>query len=634
VKLRPRKGKWKETWKYIPRVFPYLRPHWRLGTVSIGVTVLGALAGLLEPWPLAIIIDSVLGGHAPPGFISSFVGEGRVAVLVFIVVAGFLLVLIRNGLTVLNEYVNTKLDLRMVLDFRSDLFQHAQRLSMAFHDRSRTGNLLLRINYMSQAVGNVPLMFPPLGQSLITLIGMFLIASRIDAQLAWISLTVVPFIYYSIGYYSTRIQPRLLQVRQMEGDSLSIIHEAMSMIRVVIAFGREGHHFRRFRNQGERALDARVKLTVRQTLFSLAVNGITAAGAALVLGVGAYHVMQGKLTTGTLLVVLSYINSVYSPLEAISSVVGNMSEQHVSLRMAFELIDIAPEVKEAPHAVAIKRATGDLGFEEVHFNYHGRKITLKDVSFDVPAGQVVAIVGPTGAGKTTLVSLIPRFFDPKRGRITLDGTDIKSLTLASLRQQISIVLQEPLLFSGTILENIRYGRLDASDAELMEAAEAANAHDFITRLPQKYQTRLGERGAQLSTGERQRISIARAFLKDAPILILDEPTSSIDSRTEDGILRALHDLSIGRTTLMIAHRLSTVQHADRIIVVNGGQVIEQGTRGELLQRDGLYRELHEAQFGLKQAAGAQLETAIAGAPVPADGQRAARPRRQSRKPKG
>jgi ATP-binding cassette subfamily B protein/subfamily B ATP-binding cassette protein MsbA len=367
------------------------------------------------------------------------------------------------------------------------------------------------------------------------------------------------------------------------------------MMRVIVAFGREDHEHARFRKHTSRAVDARIQTTVRQTLFSLAVNMITAVGTAAVLGLGAHRVIDGTMTIGELLVVIAYIAAVYKPLETISYTIGSLQEKFVSLQVAYNLLDTRSEIGDPPDPRPLGVVTGRVTYEDVGFSYAGRGETLKGVSFEASAGKVIGIVGPTGAGKSTLVSLLPRFYDVNQGRILLDGVDIRDVSLKELRDQISLVLQEPLLFSDTIAENIRYGRLEASMDEIVEAAKAANAHDFIMKLPDEYDTMLGERGAAISGGERQRVSLARAFLKNAPILILDEPTSSVDSRTEAVILDALDRLMIGRTTFMIAHRLSTLHDASMILVLDQGRLVEQGTREELLAAGGLFQQLYEAQ---------------------------------------
>ncbi len=598
-KVRPleaKKDAW-ELWRELPRVRPYLAPYRRTLILVTILTIGVALFGLAEPWPLAVILNQVLHEENPTGIIASIYGSNPDAIFVLIsmLVARFLIVVVGNVFTVLIHYLGAKTEQNMVLDLRSDLFQHVQKLSLTFHDERQTGALMSQINTQASAVGNIVMVVPPIAEAAVTLVGMLVIAALVDWELALLSLIVIPFLYWSFGVYGRRVVPRLQRVQELEWRSLSIVHEAMAMLRVIVTFGREGHEHRKFKEQGQSAVDERVKLTVSQSVYTLGVQTATAAGGSLIMGVGSWHVMQGKLSVGELIVLLTYIISVYQPLEQISGTVGMIHEQLVQFNASVALLDKEPEVKEKPEAVALEEGHGAVGLERVSFAYEGRERTLDDISLRVQPGESVAVVGHTGAGKSTLMSLLIRFYDPKAGRITIDGVDIRDLKLESLREQISVVLQEPLLFSGTIAENIRYGRLDATDNEIEAAARAANAHDFIAALPDGYQTVLGERGAQVSGGERQRICVARAFLKDAPILILDEPTSSIDSKTEVAILDALDDLMEGRTSFMIAHRLSTVRHADQILVLDKGRMVERGTHDELVGQDGIYHQLYLAQ---------------------------------------
>jgi ABC-type multidrug transport system fused ATPase/permease subunit len=580
----------------IPKVRPYLRPYWRYALASLGLIGLGAGASLLTPWPLAIVIDTIAGKRALPDFIAPFFDSwSSTRIILLAVVGGLAVTAVQHGVGVLGDYVETKLAQHMTLDMRSQLFEHAQGLSQTFHDQARSGALIYTINHAAEAAGHIAVAFPPLAQSLVTLVGMFVIAFQIDPTLALLSLTVVPFVYSSTGFYTRRIEPQLYAVRYIEHNALTIVFEAMKMLRVIVAFGREPYEYGRFRDWAERGLRARVRLTVRQSVFSMAVSLMTAAGTALVLAVGAVHAMRGQLSPGELLVMMAYIAAVYAPLHDISATLTGLQDHVISLRMAHDLLAQEPEVRESPSAVAVGRVDGGVAYEHVMFAYPGRPPALDDVSFEIGAGEKIGIVGATGAGKTTLVSLLPRFYDPQAGRILLDGVDVRELTLPSLRRSVSIVHQEPLLFSGTIAFNIRYGRFEATDEELVAAAEAASAHHFVSGFPLGYETELGEGGPQLSGGERQRIAIARAFLKDAPVLVLDEPTASVDSKTEGLILDALDRLMDGRTTLIVAHRLSTLRNVDSIIVLDGGRVVERGTEEELLTLGGLYAQFHDAQ---------------------------------------
>ena len=602
--------------KYFPRVLKYLFAYWSLAVLTVVLIVLATIIGLAVPWPMKFLVDSVLESSHPqpiPAFLQRIFGsDHRRSLMYFAIFSHLGIVLLDDLVSVLNNYVQTKLEQKMTLDFRGDLFNHALNMSIAYHDQKRSGMLIYIINSIGSSVVSFIMTIPHLARSIATLIGMFCISLVIDWKLALLSMTVVPFLYYSVGYYATHIQARLREVKGLEGESLSIIHEAVSMIRVILAFGRQDHEFGRFKVQGEKAIKARVNITVRQTLFTMAVNATTAVGTVLVLGVGASHVLSGILSVGSLLVVLQYLKQVYKPLEDISYTIGELQDKFVNLQVAYGLLDSKPDIIDPPIATDVVRCKGDIKFDDVAFSYSGRVDTLKRISFEAKAGQVIAIVGPTGAGKSTMVSMIPRFYDPQDGQILLDGVDIKSFKLRDLRSQVSIVLQEPLLFSGTIEDNIRYGRLEATDEQVVEAAKAANAHDFIMRLPLQYKTELGERGAQVSGGERQRISVARAFLKGAPILILDEPTSAIDSKTEAVILDALDRLMVGRTTFMIAHRLSTVRRADMILVMDQGQIVESGTHVELIAKDGLYAQLHRIQSGAGHAVHPEVAAAVVG----------------------
>jgi ATP-binding cassette, subfamily B, bacterial len=586
-----------ELWKELPKARPYIRPYRRLIAMVMGLTVVSALVGLAEPWPLAVVLSQVLGNADPSGLVKTVFGSDpdAMTVVIAMVVLRLVIIVTGNGVTVLSNFLGAKAEQYMVLDLRSDLFAHCQRLSLTFHDQRQTGQLMSQINLQAASVGNIVMVIPPIFEAVLTLIGMLVIAWLIEWRLALMALLVVPFLYWSFGSYGKRIVPRLERVQRLEWRSLSIVHEAMAMLRVIVTFGRERYEHERFREQGKTAVEERVRLTVSQSVYTLAVQTVTAAGTSLVLGYGAWLVIEGRITVGELIVVMSYIASVYQPLEQISTTVGTVHEQLVQFRASLGLLATEPEVREAPDAIAVERVRGHVVATDLSFSYTGRTDTLRDVSFEARPGDTVAVVGPTGAGKTTLTNLLIRFFDPQEGTITVDGVDIRQLTLSSLRDQFGVVLQEPLLFSGTIADNIRYGKLDADQSALERAARAANAHDFIVALPNGYDTILGERGAQISGGERQRIAVARAFLKDAPILILDEPTSSIDSRTEGVILDALDDLMAGRTSFMVAHRLSTVRHADQILVLDRGRIVERGTHGALLEQGGLYSALYEAQ---------------------------------------
>jgi ATP-binding cassette, subfamily B, bacterial len=590
-----RKGALKRGFKVLPRILPYLRPYRKLAVISVILTALLAVVALAQPWPLAFVVDSIIGHKPAPGWVTEIFGAGVGAKIALAVIATLLLTALAGLMTVWNEYLSTTIDQNMVLDFRSDMFEHAQKLSLAFHDSESKGILMYRINNQAAAMGQIVVGLPAVAQSVLTIVGMAYISFRINPLLALLALGTTPFVVYSTTYYTNRIEPRLYRVRGLGAINLAIVYEAMSMIRVVVAFGTQRREWKRFRKQGESFVNETVGLTVRQTIFKTAVELIASAGTAAVIGVGAYQAVNHQITAGELLVVVSYIHQIYQPIEDLTNTITAFQQQFIGLLMSFDLMDMTPEVTEKPHALGLEKARGEIKLEHVNFGYAGRPSVLKDISVEIPARRAVAVVGPTGAGKSTLASLLPRFYDPEEGSVQIDGHDVRDLKLADVRKQFSIVLQEPLLFSGTIANNIKYGRGDASEQEMIEAAKAANAHDFIVEKPDGYDTLLGERGTMISGGERQRIAVARAFLRDAPILILDEPTSEIDSRTEGVILDALDRLMKGRTTILIAHRLSTLRSVDEILVIDAGEIVQRGGHEELSSQPGLYRQLWEAQ---------------------------------------
>ncbi len=586
-------------WKYLPVVFPYLWKYKRHAAVSCVLLVIGSVAAIAEPWPLALLINSVLGKHPLPGVLNTWFGGNTTALIAFAAISSFVITATVQLVALGSAYVNTTIDQNVTLDFRSDLFRHCQSLSQAFHDNKRTGDFMYRINFEAYAAGEMSVALGPLAQSLLTVVGMFYVTYRLDPLLAVIAIGVVPFVFSWSGYYGKRVEPRLLKARALECESLGMVNQAMAMLPVISVFNRQRYEHRLFIDQGKQAVEQRIGVTVRQTLFSLAVALTTAAGTALVLGIGANQVLTGHLSAGGLLVIVGYIASVYHPLETISTTLSSFQEHLLALRFAKALLETPADITDAPGAIDIRGATerlqGRIEFRQVSFAYPGRERTLSDISFVAPAGSVTAVVGPTGAGKSTLISLLPRFIDPNGGSILLDGFDLRQLTLESLRDQIAFVHQQTMLFDRSVLDNIRYGRMNATNEMVFAAAKAANAHEFIQQLANGYGTRLGENASLISGGERQRLGIARAFLKDAPILILDEPTSAIDARTESGILGALHRLMAGRTTFIVAHRLSTIKDANQVIVLDEGRIVEFGTPDQLVAAGGLFAQLHRLQ---------------------------------------
>jgi ATP-binding cassette, subfamily B, bacterial len=557
-----------QVWPY----WPYIAGIFLLDLVAMPLALLG-------PVPLKIAVDTVVGSQPLPPLLRGLLPapETHAKLLLLGVAAGLLVCIVfLTHLQALGSYVlRTHTGEWLTLHFRALLFRHVQRLAFAFHDARGTADTIYRIQYDAPSIqwltihGVIPLL-----TSAITLLSMIYVTACLDWQLALVAMSIIPFLMAIPKIYDQRMRGQYTSVKELESSSLGIVHEVLTALRVVKAFGREDHEQERFVAQSTAGMGARIRLAFAESAFGLLSNVITAIGTALVLYLGVRSVLSSRLTLGDLLMVIAYLTQLYGPLNAIGDKIISLQPYGASIKRAFELLDEVPDVAERPQARPLKRATGAIEFRGVGFAYEGQNLVLDGISFAIEAGTRLGIAGRTGAGKSTLMSLLMRFYDPNRGQILLDGVDLRDYKLAELRNQFAIVMQEPVLFSTSIAENIAYARPGASFQDIVAAAKVANAHDFIVALPDGYDTLVGERGLRLSGGERQRIALARAFLKDAPILILDEPTSAIDVATEALIMEAMQRVMAGRTTLMIAHRLSTLEVCDARIVIEHGHLVE------------------------------------------------------------
>lgn len=576
------------------RLLRQSRPYWLHIAAVFAVGLLSTPLALLTPLALKITVDSVIGPHPLPGFVaallpSSVPGSDMAllvfAVLLFVVVA-LLTQLQQLGSSLLRTYIGEKL----VLDFRTRIFCHSQRLSLAYHDSKGTADSTYRIQYDAPAIQNVAIDgLIPLTTAGVTLVGMIYITARIDWQLALVALAISPVVVTLIRVYRQRLRSQSREVKRLETSALSVVQEVLAAIRVVKAFGQEGREEKRFLSRSSEGMVARVRLAIGEGGFGVMVGMTTAIGTATILFIGVRHVQTGVLTLGDLLLIMSYVVQLYEPLRTIGRQSATLQRALASAERAFALLDEAQDVAERPNARPVSRASGALEFRDVSFAYDEQRPVLRHVSFVIGAGTRLGIAGATGAGKTTLVNLLSRFYDPTSGQILLDSVNLRDYKLAELRDQFTVVLQEPVLFSTSVAENIAYARPNAGFGDIVAAAKAANAHDFITTLPDGYETLVGERGMRLSGGERQRISLARAFLKDAPIIILDEPTNSVDTTTEASIMDSMQRLMADRTTIMIAHRLSTLENCDELLVIEDGGVVSLAAQGPASLKQALER---------------------------------------------
>jgi ATP-binding cassette, subfamily B, bacterial len=581
------------------QLLPYLKPYrLRLAWALLQVFLIAGFE-LLKPWPLQIVIDDVLGGKPAPAPLTALSGATLLAlacVCLIIVQAG------AGALVLMHNVTTIGVGQRMVNDLRGGLYAHLQRLSLAFHSRQKVGDLMYRITADSFAVQTMIMNGAlPILSAVVLLAGMLAVLLPLDPLLTLLSLTIVPALFALIAAFNRKITEVAGEVRDADSRVYSVLQWAMSSVKVVQAFTKEEEEHRRFMGASRESLGATLKLYSWQTLYSGAVNTVIAAGTALVVYAGGRSVLRGDLTVGQLVVFISYLAQLYQPVNQITQSWGLIAGARIGARRVFEILETEPDLPDGRLELTEREARGAIAWRGVSFRYRPDLPVLRAVNLEIAPGMKVAIVGPTGAGKSTLLGLLPRFYDPSTGQVMIAGIDLREFRLKSLRRQIAMVLQPPLIFPVSIHDNIAYGRPEASRAEVAAAARLARVDELVESLPQGYDTIVGESGTTLSEGEKQRLTIARALLRDAPILILDEPTSALDVETEAAVMAGIERLAAGRTTFIIAHRLSTVRRCDLILVLRDGIIAEQGSFNELIRRGGVFAEYHATQFGGEEA---------------------------------
>ncbi|MEX2214877.1 MAG: ABC transporter ATP-binding protein [Phycisphaeraceae bacterium] len=582
-----------------------LLPFWRSARrdTLVGTILLTLAAGieLLHPWPMKWLVDYVFGQQEAPAWLASlfpaFADRGAAGMIVSICITVLMLAVVHRTVHLISQYLLIRAGGKIVAQLRCATCEHLHRLSLTYHDKSKVGDSIYRAAYdTTAALSLVSQALAPALTGILVLTGILLVMSSIDWMLTLVTLAIAPCFFLLIRGFGKRIERCSKDYHERESALVSTLQESLSSIRAVQAFSREPQLNQTINEQTGRSLGALQRQVFVQLLFGSAVGLAMAVGTAGVVGVGAWRVVSGYLTIGDILVFLAYMGMLYQPMNAFSQCANVVHTARTQLGRVFEVLAIQPQVVDRPDAVTLPQVRGGIAFEDVAFEYEPGRPVLTDINLSVEPGQIVALVGRTGAGKTTFASLLLRFYDPIAGQVLLDGRDLRDLKLTWLREQISVVLQDTILFSATVAQNIAYARPSASPAEVEAAARRAQADEFIRDLPQGYETMLGERGVNLSGGQRQRLAIARAFLKNAPILVMDEPTSALDSHTERALVAAMRELMHGRTTFIIAHRLSTVRMADVIVVLDEGRIVEQGSHEDLLNSDSAYRRLHESQW--------------------------------------
>ena len=576
-----------------------LRPYWALCVVALSAMLVESAADLLEPWPLKIVLDYVVGSKNPPSWLVSWTvdHQGRLQLLNIAAVAVIAVAIVGAVSSYVEKYFSTTIGKRVGYDLRHALYHHVQRLSLAFYDTRQTGDLLVRLtadinaveDFITGAVLGIVL-------DVVTLTGMLAVMFVLDWRFSLIALSIAPVLFAIAYRLMHRIKETAREVKKNESALASVVQESIVSARVVKAFAREDFEEARVDRQSQASVDAALRARSVKARLSPLVDIVISVGTALVLYFGAQVVFSGRITPGALVVYILYLGKMYKPIKDLSKTADTMSKAAVSFERIGELLAIDRQITDRPGARVAPRFTGRITFDHVAFGYSAGRPVIKDVTFAVEPGRRVAIVGETGGGKSTLIALIARLYDVQRGAIRIDGVDVRDYTLRSLREQVSFVLQDPVLFRTSIAENIAYGRPGATQAEILRASRLAHVDEFVSRLPHGYETVVGERGETLSGGQRQRIAIARAIIRDTPILLLDEPSSSLDAESEALIFNGLARLLEGRTSITIAHRLATVRDADVIFVLHDGAVVETGTHEELIAHKGRYARVHGIQF--------------------------------------
>jgi ATP-binding cassette subfamily B protein len=581
------------------RIGHLLRPHWKFLVVALIAVVGETVADVLQPWPIKIVLDNVVQARPLGGWFGSLVSPylpaSRFATLDLAVAAVGLIALIDAISSYAEKSLTTRVAQWVSHDLRRTVYQHLQRLSLADHHASRSGDLMMRMTSDISAIQDfITSALVGILVNVLTIAGILGVMFYVNWRFTVLALSVVPILFAVVYFYTRRIKAASRAVRKREGELLSGVAEVLSSIHVVQAFAREDYEDRRFASESRSNVEAGLQARSVKAKLSPTVNVIVAVGTCLVLAYGGRLAIAGEISAGVLVVFLLYLNKLYKPIRELSKLTDTVAKASVGYERIQEVLQLESKVRDRSDARVAPAFRGAIEFDRVSFGYDDTRV-LSDVSFRIEPGQVAAIVGPSGTGKSTIVSLITRFYDPVSGAVRIDGSDVREYSLKSLRDQISFVLQDTLLFRATIWENIAYGQPDASIEDTVRAATLANAHGFITELPLGYATMVGDRGLTLSGGQRQRIAIARAIVRNSPILILDEPTAGLDAAAEREVIDALERLMTGRTSVVIAHHLGTIRHADVIFVVKGSRIVEQGTHDQLVANGGLYSELHRQQ---------------------------------------